>query len=573
MFAVNIEEQEVRDKVRTMIGTKIFGSFPTTMMILLLLSSFLLEFSYAEIREFKGTIEADATFIHYSEGYLIAPGFIDLTQMEFRTDDSADDKLTKKDKKDDERNGGGNRQLSSPQRTLYSDSKVDIVFFHEPSSCSDSKNNCDWTTLGVGASDENGNYRWCCSETAMNEGHCEKSSLGQLILKENFTGKQRFVDVPSSGTLKKHFDVGLGKLEVTDESGKYILALANCNDDGRDVIVGGKYTWKSGHGYLPGNLFGEMYFYAYLTGAYFLLTAVFGIKMKMHEDAFIPIQRWILCTIVLGLLETFFRVGDYWVWNEDGTRFYFAMGTWIFIGEVKRGLSRCLLVMVSLGWGVVRDQLDAIHKIIILGTLYVVTAMAQDILDILAIAENEVLSDHAEEELLDATTVVAFIMAAIDITFIVWILYGLDGTMQYLENMNQNRKLARYLRLRCILLFSILFGMMWMVFSLVNIYSPDGGIWEEQSMWVVGGFKQLNYLVVLIAVAYLWRPNPSAKEFAHVMELPTLGEGDDDEHDLQMTENVPSALDDDDDEDGKMDDDNNNQENFGSFKDEPEGKD
>eukprot|EP00546_Thalassionema_frauenfeldii_P001963 CAMPEP_0178933814 /NCGR_PEP_ID=MMETSP0786-20121207/23502_1 /TAXON_ID=186022 /ORGANISM="Thalassionema frauenfeldii, Strain CCMP 1798" /LENGTH=287 /DNA_ID=CAMNT_0020611499 /DNA_START=493 /DNA_END=1356 /DNA_ORIENTATION=+ len=283
--------------------------------------------------------------------------------------------------------------------------------------------------------------------------------------------------------------------------------------------------------------------------------------MKMHEDSYIPIQRWIMGTILMGLLETFFRSGDYWVWNEDGSRFWFALYTGVLIGVLKHGLSRCLILMMSLGWGVVRDQLDGMKQIILLGILYIGTAIARDIMTILAVTEFEALSDQGEDDILEVVTILKFVVAAIDVIFYLWILDALNGTMQYLENMNQMRKLSRYLRLRCILLFSILFALVWAVFVSVNSIM-DEGIVEEQNMWVADASMELNYLVLLASVAYLWRPDPNAKNYAYVMELPSLGEGDDDEngeHELEMTENVPSALDDDDD----------GEENGESFRDEP----
>jgi len=269
--------------------------------------------------------------------------------------------------------------------------------------------------------------------------------------------------------------------------------------------------------------------------------------MKVYEDAAIPIQKWILGTIILGLLETFFRTGDYIVWNIDGTRFWFAMYTGVIIGVIKRGLSRCLIVMVSMGWGVVRDRLDQINSIIILGVLYVGTAAARDIMTIIAVTDNETLSINEEVDLVDAVTIITFIVAAIDVTFYMWILDALNATMQYLENMSQSIKLQRYLTLRSILLFSILFAVMWSVLSLVNTYMEDA-ILDEQQEWAVSAFMELNYLAVLIGVAWLWRPNASAKDLAYVMELPALG-GDD--NDLEMTSNIPSALDDSDDEDSE----------------------
>lgn len=37
----------------------------------------------AEIRKFNGVIEAASTFVHFSEGYLVAPGKVDLSGLEF----------------------------------------------------------------------------------------------------------------------------------------------------------------------------------------------------------------------------------------------------------------------------------------------------------------------------------------------------------------------------------------------------------------------------------------------------------------------------------------------------------
>ena len=50
--------------------------------------------------------------------------------------------------------------------------------------------------------------------------------------------------------------------------------------------------------------------------------------------------------------------------------------------------------------------------------------------------------------------------------------------------------------------------------------------------------------LVLIGICCLWRPNPSAREYAYVMELPATGEDGDTE--LELSGIVPSAMDDDD---------------------------
>jgi hypothetical protein len=63
----------------------------TKMMLRSILSLLVSLAVQAEIREFNGLIEADSTYIHYSEGYIIAPGFIDLSQLSFSTVENADE--------------------------------------------------------------------------------------------------------------------------------------------------------------------------------------------------------------------------------------------------------------------------------------------------------------------------------------------------------------------------------------------------------------------------------------------------------------------------------------------------
>mmetsp|Transcript_16206 Transcript_16206/g.21489 ORF Transcript_16206/g.21489 Transcript_16206/m.21489 type:complete len:584 (-) Transcript_16206:558-2309(-) len=514
----------------------------------------------SEIRTFHGELEAASNYIHFSEGYLVTPGYVDLTKLTFTTSDEdseydyheradddyesnfdADDMLgeddTTSDKDEGEEGGyndrggedevdeegdGGDLRLLDTEFSGTS-TFIDVVLFHEPKSCSDS-NGCLWTGLGVGKDDGEGNLRWCCSDDAIELGLCDGSEdhKGRLIIDpKTFKGEHRFLTVPASGKLEE--TIKYGKIDEKGETGKYVLVMANCSEKGRNVKVDGKYEWKSKHGYLPGNLFGELYFFVTLTVIYFLTFLWYSISMKCNEDSIIPIQQWILLTIFIGLLEVFFKGGDFFVWNEDGVRLWFAMYTGIILGVSKRAISRCLIVMVSLGWGVIRDTLgEQMKKIIALGFIYFGCSTARDIMTVFGITENQLLSIDQEEEIFDLVTILTFVVAAMDVTFYMWILDSLNGTMQYLENMSQNMKLQRYLRLRCILLFSILFAVVWAVFGIVDNLM-DGHMMEVSNEWLVSAVWELNYLIVLIAVAWLWKPDPKAKEYAYVMELPTLG--------------------------------------------------
>lgn len=264
--------------------------------------------------------------------------------------------------------------------------------------------------------------------------------------------------------------------------------------------------------------------------------------MYIHEENRIEIEKWIFLAICLGLLEMIFRSGDYFYWNNDGYRSSFIIWVGVLSGVLKQGISRCLLVMVSLGWGVVRDSLGSLMKaIVVLGACFVATSATRDMLIVFALEDINKLTYSEEEDILSTVKLLTIVVSIVDVIFIMWILDALNNTMLYLENMSQTRKLERFLKLRCLFLFAILFGVMWAVFTLVDSVNEEG-IVEEEHAWAVDAATEINYLFLLVGVAYLWKPNPNAKEYAYVMELPAMGD-DDGVTELELSGVVPSAAD------------------------------
>eukprot|EP00578_Thalassiosira_sp_NH16_P001267 CAMPEP_0181132464 /NCGR_PEP_ID=MMETSP1071-20121207/31007_1 /TAXON_ID=35127 /ORGANISM="Thalassiosira sp., Strain NH16" /LENGTH=562 /DNA_ID=CAMNT_0023218795 /DNA_START=41 /DNA_END=1729 /DNA_ORIENTATION=- len=526
--------------------------------------------SAAEFRRFDGPINAASNYIHYSEGYVVTPGYVDISNLLFQNaDDGSPNNYVSQERDWDDDGGDGdfeegddlveddddfeNRRLDGEDGAdEVGTTFVDIVLFHEPSSCANTRLGCDWTELGVGANDGVGNLRWCCSDDAAALGLCHGGPRqeGRLIVDpDKFKGEHRFLGVPASGDWHRNVKLGMFDLKEgkgEDSTGKYVLVMSNCNDIiGRNLTVTGDYVWKSVHGYLPGNLFGEMYFFSFLTICYAVLIAWYGIKMSIHGDEVIPIQKWMCTTIGIGLLEVFFKAGDLWVWNVDGDRFWFSLYTGVIVGVLKRAISRCLVVMLCLGWGVTCDDLgDKMKKVTTLGIMYAGTSAARDVMTVLAITENEVLSTETETELLDVVTILQFITAFIDVTFYLWIFDALNNTMKYLQDMNQSMKLQRYLRLRLFLLLSVLFAVVWTVFGVVDSYNDQKIVNEEVNGWVLNAVWEVNYLLVLVGLACLWAPEAGAKEYAFVMELSTVG------NDLEFDTNIVDGPDSDDDDVG-----------------------
>ena len=524
----------------------------------------------AEVQQYDIFLEATDAFVHYGDGYLRGPGAsIDLRDLTFEAigeaaggppannfqsaggdDDGERAMLVVRDRRwlkkqggvhaerEDKKDDDGGMDVGKVNETAH---HVDVVSFMLPGHCASSRSGCDWTELGVGAR-HGDDLRWCCTHDAIAIGMCnEKEDYGRLIVTSDFQGMRRSIKVPHTGPMKKKLNKDYFQF---NESGRYVVVLANCDDAGRNITVSGKAIWKSSHGYLPGQLYDFLYFYFALLGVYVLLFVWFVCLMQRNAASRIPIEKWILLTIVMGLCEILLRTLDYISWNQDGNRPLGLTYSSILMGVFKDGFSRCLIVMVALGWGVIRDSLHSdLPKIVVLGVVYMTFATILEFTIEFARQDLQSLSYDQEIKLLDFATIIDFVVAAVNVVFIMWSLDALNATMTYLENMNQTRKLQRYLRLRTLFLFAVLFAVIWTVFALVDEYDEDGIVREEHE-WIVIAAMEVNHLAVLIGVAILWRPNPNAKEYAYVMELPAMG--GDGENELELTDAVPSALDDDD---------------------------
>lgn len=282
--------------------------------------------AFCDIQPFDLVLQPTDAFVHYNDGYIRAPGSIDLGGLTFTAisetygiDDEifedivdllGDDvyenipnstlaPLEGDDYEGDPADEPPRRRLDGGIETDAT--ALDIAIFRLPAKCVHSKTGCDWPGLGVGNRSDDGSLRWCCSAEALALGDCQEEDYGRLMIDpEKFVGNHRFIVVPNEGPMSKQ--IKYGKMEEV-QSGTYVVLYANCNERGREILVKGESVWVSKHGYLPGELFGFMFFYILTTCLYFGLLLWYGISMYINEQHRIEIEKWILFAIVLGLLE------------------------------------------------------------------------------------------------------------------------------------------------------------------------------------------------------------------------------------------------------------------------------
>jgi len=325
-------------------------------------------------------------------------------------------------------------------------------------------------------------------------------------------------------------------------TGLYTVLLANCDDtDAADILVQGQTEWMNPYGYLPGELYGMMPFFGVLASLYVVLGAVWLILCALNWSELLVLQMWISVVVGMGMLETGMKFADYLTFNAEGERNMGMLATGLVFGVTKRAVSRVLVVMVSLGYSIVKPSLGPqLHRVLLLGLIYFVLAVGYDMLVNLA-GTNKNLGDPG---FVDSLTLIVLFMSLVDVVFYMWILQALMQTIAYLDARKQSVKLQLFRRFRTVLIISVLFSIAWAIFTVVAS-APKYFKRHWQSAWSVNAVWEVLYLIILVAVAVLFMPSKNSQRYAYSLELATVDPDDMEEDELDEDEaEYGGALDD-----------------------------
>ena len=205
----------------------------------------------------------------------------------------------------------------------------------------------------------------------------------------------------------------------------YNLYFIHCDPSLNDVLVEGKTIWKNPTGYLPGRMAPLMNFYGYMSLAYVILGIYWFSQYARFWKEVIPLQNCITLVITLGMFEMALWYFDYAEFNETGVR-PTGITVWaVTFGTIKRTVSRLIILMVSMGYGVVRPTLGGItSKVISLGATFFLAS------EVLELVENVgAISDLSGKTRL----LLVLPVALLDAFFILWIFNSLSATLNKLQ--------------------------------------------------------------------------------------------------------------------------------------------
>ncbi|KAF5900366.1 transmembrane protein 87A-like, partial [Clarias magur] len=173
-------------------------------------------------------------------------------------------------------------------------------------------------------------------------------------------------------------------IATTWRDGPYLLVVL-IDTNKKDINWNLTFTviMKGDHGYISVTEWPLMIFYMVMCIVYILYALLWFIWASCYWKDLLRIQFWIAGVIFLGMIEMAVFCAEYENTNAVGSA---SQGLLIFaelVSALKRTLARLLVIIVSLGYGIVKPRLGTVmHRVVGLGVLYFAFAAIEGILRI-----------------------------------------------------------------------------------------------------------------------------------------------------------------------------------------------
>ncbi|XP_006737385.1 transmembrane protein 87B isoform X1 [Leptonychotes weddellii] len=282
------------------------------------------------------------------------------------------------------------------------------------------------------------------------------------------------------------------------------------------------------HGYISASDWPLMIFYMVMCIVYILYGVLWLMWSACYWKDILRIQFWIAAVIFLGMLEKAVFYSEYQNVSSTGLS---TQGLLIFaelISAVKRTLARLLVIIVSLGYGIVKPRLGTVmHRVVGLGILYFIFAAIEGVMRVIG------GSNHL------AVTFGDIILAVIDSIFIWFIFISLAQTMKTLRLRKNTVKFSLYRHFTNTLIFAVLASIVFMVWTTKTFrIAKCQSDWMER--WVDDAFWSFLFSLILIVIMFLWRPSANNQRYAF---MPLIDDSDDEIEEFMVpSENLTEGI-------------------------------
>eukprot|EP01147_Barroeca_monosierra_P011009 gene11009-3081_t len=276
--------------------------------------------------------------------------------------------------------------------------------------------------------------------------------------------------------------------------------------------ITGTSVFRNVDGYLSADLAPLLPLYAGLAFSYGGLGAFWAILLGCYFKDLLYIQFWMGAVIFFGMMEMSIRFGDYDHIQRQGTRSTGLMVFSVLLSAIKQTLFRLLLLVISMGYGIVKPRLgNAFKYITVIGCAYFFFHTAYFIAA--ELAKTNDASDQVQN-------VMAIPLAVLETGFLWWIFLALSNTIKILILRNNTVKLLLYSRFRIALAAAVVAGIvyvLWLSFDETQ---------DWRTAWYHEGYLHFMFFGLLVVILYLWRPTLNNQRYAYSLDADNAGDDD-----------------------------------------------
>eukprot|EP00246_Nothoceros_aenigmaticus_P009609 TRINITY_DN2523_c0_g1_i1.p1 TRINITY_DN2523_c0_g1~~TRINITY_DN2523_c0_g1_i1.p1 ORF type:complete len:525 (-),score=80.79 TRINITY_DN2523_c0_g1_i1:473-2047(-) len=357
----------------------------------------------------------------------------------------------------------------------------------------------------------------CCSPDLAMTIDCK---VGQVIVSSGETGPKLISIYFTSNHTQAYLDKE-EEYEIT-KTGFYTLYFVSCDRTLDYLAVDGQTIWKNPSGYLPGRMAPFMTFYGFMSLAYVLLGVIWLFQYVRFWKDILQLQNCITVVIALGMCEMAMWYFEYVNFNSTGNR-PVGITLWaVTLGAVKKTVSRLLILVVSMGYGVVRPTLGGLtSKVIVLGGTYFLAAESLDVVENVG-----TINDFSGK----ARLFLVLPVAILDAFFILWIFTSLSRTLEKLQARRSYAKLELYRKFTNSLAVAVVIAVAWIGYELYfQATDPLSKRWR--SAWIISAFWNILTFVLVCIICALWSPSQNSTRYAFSEDA---GEDFDDEESIAL---------------------------------------
>eukprot|EP01124_Arcella_intermedia_P026018 TRINITY_DN4796_c0_g4_i1.p1 TRINITY_DN4796_c0_g4~~TRINITY_DN4796_c0_g4_i1.p1 ORF type:complete len:536 (-),score=132.81 TRINITY_DN4796_c0_g4_i1:524-2131(-) len=344
---------------------------------------------------------------------------------------------------------------------------------------------------------------YCCTQKLFEVDECDGVGLGEAIHRPDHKNVHLF-SVDFDGNIS----VITQKINIS-ASGVYLMQISNCLENGLgDVWMEGKAVWRNPYGYLPGDVAMLVPFSGIVALAHLGVFITYLVLSIKYFKILMKIQYGILGVILFSLVEIsswyFYRIGT----NNTG---YYSIAALVFVvllSNIKKSLGRVLVLLVSMGFGIVKWTIGNTRvKIGLMAVFYYIFTFAYQLIkEMETLEKREIVSKWV-------TLGVVLPVAFLDTAFYFWIILSLIRTIQQLTLRRQILKLEMYKIFFGILVASGAFALLVIVYQGYLRISNTIVPWQNQ--WIFEAIWELIFFGILASICFLWRPRMNNSRYGY----------------------------------------------------------